>query len=268
MLLDANTVRLINEISCFLLDMDGTLYLGNRWIPGAPEFLKAIRASGRRFCLVTNNSSRSARSYIQKLWGLGLEIEPSAELVTSGQATIDYLNRHYPGRRVFLLGNESLTEEFLQSGIALDETYPELVVTAFDTSLTYARLRTACDFVRDGLPYIATHPDYNCPAENGLMPDIGAIHAFIKASTGREPDLVVGKPQAVMIDYALRRAQITRAQAALVGDRLYTDIAAGRQNGLTSILVLSGETTAGLLAASEIKPDLVFRSVADITPYL
>ena len=265
---NADAARIISRISCFLLDMDGTLYLGDRWIPGAPEFLAAVRASGRRFCLVTNNSSRSARAYLQKLQNLGFEIDPDTELVTSGQTTIDYLNRHYAGRRVFLLGNDSLRAEFLQGGIVLDDARPELVVTTFDTSLTYARLRAACDYVRAGLPYIATHPDYNCPTEDGPVPDIGAIHAFIQASTGCVPDMVMGKPHAAIIEAALRRADAARAQTALVGDRLYTDIAAGRQNGLASILVFSGETTPGMLASSEMQPDLAVGSVAELTPYL
>jgi len=254
----------LGRITCFLLDLDGTVYLGNRWIDGALEFLQALRQRGKRYCFLTNNSSRDRAAYVEKLAGMGLAVDPETQLVTSGQATLDYLSANYPGRRVFLLGNELLAREFREAGVTLDERDPELVVTAFDTSLTYEKMRAVCDFVRAGLPYVATHPDYNCPTETGFMPDIGAIHAFIHASAGRMPDFVVGKPNAWIMEYACRVTGTPKEQTAMVGDRLYTDIASAVGCGMTSVLVLSGEATREDLAKSSAVPDYVFGSVADL----
>lgn len=258
----------VSRIECFALDMDGTVYLGERWIPGARDFLKAVAASGRRYCFLTNNSSRSAASYVQKLARMGLSIDPRTQLVTSGTATAAYLQREYSKRSVFLLGNDVLKAEFEAAGICLSEDAPELVVTAFDTSLTYEKLRRVCDHVRAGLPYLATHPDYNCPTETGFMPDIGAIAAFIAASTGRTPDLVIGKPNREIVEHTLRVTGAARETTALVGDRLYTDVRAGVENGLTGILVLSGEATLADAAQSDVTPTLIVDSVAELIPYL
>ena len=229
---------ILANTTCFALDMDGTIYLGEQWIEGAMEFLEKIINTGKRYVFLTNNSSKNASVYVEKLRNMGLSITEE-QIVTSGQATISYLKKNYNGKRVFLLGNNLLTEEFVQAGIVLDSESPEVVVTAFDTTLTYDKMCKVCDFVRMGLPYIATHPDYNCPTETGFIPDAGAIHAFIHASANRYPDHIIGKPSGEIIDYLLERFDWKREEVAMVGDRLYTDIAAGRNNGLKSVLVLS-----------------------------
>ncbi|MGN1181162.1 MAG: HAD-IIA family hydrolase [Suilimivivens sp.] len=257
----------LKEITCFALDMDGTIYLGEKWIDGAREFLDAVERAGKQYVFLTNNSSKAPENYVEKLARMGLSVD-STRIVTSGQATIDYLKRIYPGKRVFLLGNELLTREFKEEGIVLDDTDPEVVVTGFDTSLTYAKMCRVCDFVRSGLPYIATHPDYNCPTETGFIPDAGAIHAFIHASAFRYPDHVIGKPSGDIMDYLARRAGVTKEQTAMVGDRLYTDVAAGVNNGYTGILVLSGEATMQDVEESDVMPDLIFDSVKEMIRYL
>ncbi len=257
----------LKEITCFALDMDGTVYLGNKWIEGARDFLDAVERAGKQYVFLTNNSSKGPDNYIEKLGKMGLTVD-SSKIVTSGQATIDYLKRHYGGKRVFLLGNELLTREFIEEGICLDDKEPEVVVTGFDTSLTYEKMCKVCDLVRSGLPYIATHPDYNCPTETGFIPDVGAIHAFIHASAFRYPDHVVGKPSGDIMDYLARRAGVLKEQTAMVGDRLYTDVAAGVNNGYTGILVLSGEATMKDVETSEVTPHLIFDSVKEMIPYL
>lgn len=259
--------HLIDRIKCFALDMDGTLYLDDTWIDGARDFLKRIEETGRKYCFMTNNSSKNADVYIEKLRRMGLEIDLS-QLITSGHATVDYLKKFYSGKKVFLLGNPMLTAEFAQMGIALDDEHPDVVVTAFDTSLDYKKMCKVCDFVRAGLPYIATHPDYNCPTKTGFIPDAGAIHAFIEASAKRWPDKVIGKPNREIVDYTLKMAGCAAEETAMVGDRLYTDIAAGVNNGLTGIFVLSGEAQLCDLPGSDVKPHLIFDSVKEIIPYL
>ena len=258
---------ILSQIRCFALDMDGTIYLGEQWIDGAVEFLRKIEASGRNYVFLTYNSSKNAEIYVDKLQKMGLEVKKD-KIVTSGQATIYYLQQHYPEAKVFLLGNSLLREEFLQAGISLEEEIPDIVVTAFDTSLDYQKMCKVCDYVRAGLPYVATHPDYNCPTETGFIPDIGAIHEFIHASAFRYPDRIIGKPNADIIDYLTSRVSANRDEIAMVGDRLYTDIAAGRRNGLKSILVLSGEATMDDVRKSDVLPHMIFDSVKEMTALL
>lgn len=174
MIPEINTDRkqILKNIKCFALDMDGTIYLGEQWIEGAQDFLRSLEEKGKGYYFLTNNSSKNPQAYVEKLGRMGLTIDES-RIVTSGQATIAYLKKNFPGKRVFLLGNELLAEEFEAEGIVLDEQTPEIVVVGFDTSLTYAKMCRICDLVREGLPYISTHPDYNCPTETGFIPDAG-----------------------------------------------------------------------------------------------
>ena len=257
----------LQDVKLFLLDMDGTFYLGDHLIDGSLDFIDRVRATGRDFLFLTNNSSHNAAFYVEKLKKMGLVI-PREKVMTSGEATCEKLKELYPGKRAFVLGNEFLLEEFAEAGIEVDMQRPEIVVVGFDTTLDYKKMQAACDFVRAGLPYIATHPDFNCPTETGFMPDIGAIMALIEASTGRRPDLVVGKPNTGIVEAVLRRTGLKTDELAMVGDRLYTDIETGLRSGMLSILVMSGETTPDMLAAAERKPDLVFDRLADMNALL
>lgn len=264
---DEKVSNIISGIRCFALDMDGTIYLGEQWIEGAREFLDAVRESGRTYVFLTNNSSKNPVVYVEKLARMGLFVNES-QVITSGDATIYYIKKHYPGKKVFLLGNDMLKEQFKVEGIQLTDDTPDLVVTAFDTTLDYQKMCKVCDYVRAGLPYIATHPDYNCPTETGFIPDIGAIHAFIHASASRYPDHIIGKPNAEIVNYLVDRVGYGKDRIMMIGDRLYTDVAAGANNGLHSALVLSGEATLEDCDKSDVKPELIFDSVKDIIPYL
>ncbi len=264
---DTDVQGILKRINCFALDMDGTVYLGERWIEGAVDFLKAVEQAGKKYVFLTNNSSKNPEAYIEKLVRMGLKIG-AEQIVTSGMATIDYLQKNFPGKKVFLLGNELLKEEFSQAGILLDEKAPEVVAVGFDTSLTYEKMCRVCDLVREGLPYISTHPDFNCPTETGFIPDAGAIHAFIHASAFRYPDVVIGKPNGLIMDFLAQRAGTRKEETAMVGDRLYTDVAAGVNNGYTGILVLSGEAGLEDVKSSEVIPHLIFSSVKEMIPFL
>ena len=259
--------QLLKKIECFALDMDGTVYLGEKWIDGAREFLNAVETAGKKYVFLTNNSSKNAQAYVEKLERMGLSVGPD-KIVTSGQATIDYLKRNFRGKKVYLLGNELLKAEFAAEGICLDEKSPEVVVVGFDTTLNYEKLCRVCDLVREGLPYLSTHPDYNCPTETGFIPDAGAIHAFIHASAFRYPDHIIGKPNGDIMDYLARRAGVSKEKTAMVGDRLYTDVAAGVNNGYTGILVLSGEAGMEDVEKSDVIPHLIFTSVKEMIPFL
>ena len=260
-------MRSFDDLKLFLLDMDGTFYLGDRLIDGSLSFIDRVQKTGRDFLFLTNNSSHNAAFYVERLHRMGLDV-PRSKILTSGEATCEIISEKYPAKRAYVLGNEYLIEEFHEAGIPVDDANPEIAVIGFDTTLTYEKMRKICDLVRAGLPYIATHPDFNCPTENGFMPDIGAIIAFIEASTGRRPDLIVGKPNTGIVEAAVRRTHIAPAQMAMVGDRLYTDIETGIRSGMLSVLVMSGETTREMLASSATRPDYTFDRLCDMNPLL
>ena len=260
-------MKSISDVKLFLLDMDGTFYLGNQLIEGSLSFFRRVQETGLDFLFLTNNSSHNANFYVEKLAKMGLEIDRS-RVMTSGEATCEKVQECYPGKRAYVLGNEFLKAEFAEAGIQIDETDPEIVVIGFDTTLDYAKMHRVCDLVRAGLPYIATHPDFNCPTETGFMPDIGAIMAFIEASTGRRPDMIVGKPNTGIVEAVLRRTGRKTSELAMVGDRLYTDIETGLRSGMLSVLVMSGETTKEMLDASDTVPDLVFGRLSDMNELL
>lgn len=252
----------VKSARLFLLDMDGTFYLGDNLLPGALEFLALCRASGRQFAFLTNNSSRSKADYVARLRGFGADVA-ERDVFTSGDATLLYLAERHFSKELLLIGTPSLEEQFRQAGYTVRAAAPKAVVLGFDTTLTYEKLTLLCDAVRAGLPYIATHPDFNCPVAGGFIPDIGAVIAFVKASTGREPDAVIGKPNAYIARAAAQKYGVALGDVCMVGDRLYTDIALGAC-GCGTVLVLSGETSRADLAASEIVPGVVCADLAEL----
>lgn len=260
--------RRLSAIRCFLLDMDGTFYLGDRLIDGSLAFLEVLRRTGRDAWFLTNNSSKSADAYVEKLTRMGVPVPFCHQVMTSGHAAAHYLLENFPWGRGYLLGNEVLRAELVGMGLAFTEEEPDYVLVAFDTTLDYAKMCKVCDFIRAGKPYIATHPDFNCPTETGFIPDIGAIMAFIEASTGRKADVILGKPYGGIVREAQMRTGYALADMAMVGDRLYTDVATGINHGMTGILVLSGEATMKDVAASDVQPHLIFDKLAHMIPYL
>jgi len=164
---------------------------------------------------------------------------------------------------VYLVGTPELAEEFSSSGTNLDKRCSGFVVLGFDTTLTYSKLQTACQLITDGVCYLATHPDINCPTEAGYIPDCGSMMALVQASTGKLPK-VIGKPNKEIIEAAFSRKPYSARQMAMVGDRLYTDMATAKNAGITGILVLSGETKQEHLAQSPIQPDYVFANLGEL----
>jgi HAD superfamily hydrolase (TIGR01457 family) len=249
----------LSKARCFLIDLDGTMYLGTRLLPGARSLIEMFRDREIQFLFLTNNSSRHRGEYGEKLRGLGLEISDD-DIFTSGDATAKYLSGEAHGAKVHVVGTTALLEVFEEHGFQLVDENPDVVVLGFDTTLTYNKLRRLCDFARDGVPYIATHPDLNCPVQDGFMPDIGATIAFVEASTGRQPDIIIGKPNRTIIDAVELKIGIKASELCMVGDRIYTDIAL-RRHGLTTVMVLSGETSMEDLQDSEIQPDYVVENL-------
>lgn len=271
---------LIQGIDLFVLDMDGTFYLGDKMIEGSLEFLQKVKDAGKDYVFFTNNSSKSPVNYIDKLKKMNCHITRE-QIMTSGDVIIGYLKEHHPGKSVYLVGTPALEESFVQEGIALFSSkekdgviieggirqVPDIVVIGFDTTLTYEKLERACTYIRNGAMFLATHLDINCPTEAGFIPDCGAMCDLISRSTGVQPKYL-GKPFYETMEYVLHKTNVKKERIAFVGDRLYTDVATGVNNGANGILVLSGETKLSDLESSNVVPDGVFADLKEIGTYL
>ncbi|MBP5271207.1 MAG: HAD-IIA family hydrolase [Clostridia bacterium] len=251
----------------YIFDMDGTIYLGYNVFPFAIRFINNLRASGRRVLFFTNNASHTTEFYMKKLTRLGFS--PSeGEIMTSGDVTIEFLRRHRAGKSVYLVGTDELVESFRDAGINMltgDEERADIVITSFDTSMTYHKMDCACRLIRGGAEYLSTHPDFNCPTETGFIPDSGAIAAFVTASTGKVPTYF-GKPYRETVEMIGEATGVPLDRMCIFGDRLYTDIALGKKHGVTAVLVYSGETTREDVerASDAEKPDFAFPSLDEV----
>ncbi|MBQ7638118.1 MAG: HAD-IIA family hydrolase [Clostridia bacterium] len=252
-----------SDIKCFIVDMDGTFYLGEELLPGAREFTEAVKKTGRRFFFFTNNSSHNEEECLEKLRRVGYD-EEGMSVIISSHVAIDYIKRFRPGKTVYLLGNVNLTGDFIDSGITLTDDDPDIVVLGFDTTLNYEKINTAARFMAAGKEYFATHPDDNCPLKNGFMVDTGSMMAMFYRSTGRLPSMIFGKPYGYTVDYVTHKIGCRREEIAFVGDRLATDIAIGAKNGLKTALVYTGVTSPEQYAASEIKASAEFKNIGEL----
>ncbi len=253
---------LLRDTQLFVLDMDGTYYLGDKILDGARDFLGAVKETGREYLFFTNNSSRAPEDYIRKLAKMDTPITRD-QIMTSGDVTARYLLTHYADKTVYLVGTPPLVENFRAAGVKLVEEQPDIVVVAFDTTLTYEKLSNACTYIRNGAMFLATHLDINCPTETGFIPDCGAFCAAITLSTGKEPKYL-GKPFAETVEMVLDKTGYRKEAVTFVGDRLYTDIATGVKNGAKGALVLTGETHLEDVEKSEVKPDAVYASLGEM----
>ena len=263
--------RSLEDIQAVLSDMDGTLYVSDQRIPGARRFVKRVRERGMPLLFLTNNSSARAVTYRDRLRSLGIPAE-TEEILTSGRASAHYLREHTDHHRVLLLGTPALREELEEAGFTVldadSEGTPDCVVLGFDKTLTYARLERACLELAEGCPYYATHPDFTCITDRGLIPDTGAMIAAIETVVHRRPR-VLGKPMAEMVAAGLALLSSAAETTAMVGDQLDTDMTMAHRAGLFGIFVLSGEGTAEQLAAQpELRPELVLGSVAELADRL
>ncbi|MDA3864695.1 MAG: HAD-IIA family hydrolase [Deltaproteobacteria bacterium] len=239
-----------------LLDLDGTLYVGSRMLDSTAEFLEFLRTQKIPHLFLTNNSSRSAREYYEKLRNKGIVLEES-QVLTSGDATISYLQKHTDYQKIYLMGTPSLEDDFQRAGFKLTADDPQCLVLGYDTQITYQKLETASRFLYAGLPYMATHPDLTCITETGLIPDTGFFIAGFRLMTGRTP-LILGKPSSNMLEAALERMQIEfSSKILMVGDQLDTDIKLGVDNGITSALMLSGETSLAQVEEYPLSPHFI-----------
>lgn len=253
----------LKNIKLFLLDMDGTIYLGNQLFDGSLDFINKIRNEKKQFIFLTNNSSVSRDSYINKLNKMGISVNEE-NIFTSGMALAMYLNKNYPNIPIYLSGTNSLKNELSDFGIKFTNDKPRIVVVGFDRELTYQKLEIACKAIDEGAIFLATNIDYVCPIEDGrYIPDCGSICKMITNATKKEP-YFIGKPKPDMINILKDKYNLKQDEIAMIGDRIYTDIACGYNAGVVTICVLSGESTMNTINESSIKPDYIFNSIKDL----
>lgn len=263
----------LRKLKHLALDLDGTIYADGIPFGVSLPFLEALGRLGIGHTFLTNNASRGRKMYLERLRRVGIDADDS-RLWTSADCTIEWLRTRRPDvKRVFLLGTDSLADQFRGAGFNVcdddPDDVPDMVIASFDTNLTASRLNRTAYWISLGLPYVATHPDYVCPtAKRTVLVDCGAICAALEPATGRRPEEVFGKPNPLMLSGILRHHGLAPENLGMVGDRLYTDVAMGISSGAVSILVLSGETTTADLAACDLVPDLVVGDVGELARLL
>jgi HAD superfamily hydrolase (TIGR01450 family) len=269
--------KILKDTELFVLDMDGTFYLGDDILEGSLSFLEAVKAAGKRYIFFTNNSSVSSELYIDKLKRMNCHISRDM-IMTSGDVMIRFLKVNYPDSSVYLLGTPALEESFREAGInlfvserdekaamshAICESIPDIVVVAFDKTLNYEKLSNACVYIMKGAQFLATHLDINCPVKDGFIPDCGAMCAAIELSTKVSPKFV-GKPFKETVDMVVDATGVDASRISFVGDRIYTDVATGVNNGAMGVLVLTGETKLEEVPDSDVQPDVIFDSIGEM----
>ena len=257
------------KIKHVALDMDGTIYLGSTLFPYTQAFLQTLRDNGISYSFLTNNPTKSSNDYLLKLQKLGIDATEE-QMYTSSIATIDYIRMQYPeAKRIFTLGTPSMQAEFKKAGFEITSDsandVPDILVVAFDTTLEYSRLcRAAWWASKTDIPYIATNPDWVCPTDQPtILVDCGSLCKAIEGATKRQPDIVIGKPNPNML-YCIRdKYNLKDDEIAMVGDRIYTDVATAQNAGSFGGLVLSGETTLEVSLTYDRQPDLTALSIKE-----
>ncbi len=256
----------LSNIKTFVLDMDGTIYLGNNLFPCTIPFLEKLEKAKKGYYFFTNNSSKNAQNYIDKLSKMGIYIRKEQMLI-SNHVMINWLLENRKGETAFVVGTKELIAQLEENNITVSSKTGDYVLLGFDTSLNYEKLVIACDLIREGKKIYGLNPDLNCPTETGFIPDCGSISALIKASTGVQCEFF-GKPSPHTLEFLLKATNCKEEELAIVGDRLYTDIATAQNSKVTSILVLSGETKLQDIENSSVKPDYVFEDIGQLAEKL
>ena len=260
----------LKDKKLFLLDMDGTLYIGDTLIEGAKEFLNQVRVNRGDYLYLSNNSSRGKDAYVSKMERFGISANEH-EFISSVDVTIDYLKEKYPeGTRIYLAGTSTTVEQMRAAGLKIEEKLPagwedlpDVAVLSYDTEITYKKIEEFTVMLMKGKDYIATHPDMLCPANYGMAVDIGCYIDMFRTATGRIP-LIIGKPQPQMVYKALKKSGVKPEDAVIIGDRLHTDIACGVNAGIDTIFVLSGDHKREDIDKYGIKPTYIFDSIKDV----
>ncbi len=261
-------------VDLFIFDLDGVVYLGNEPVPGARETLEALQAAGKKVYYVTNNSTKTREKFREKLFSMGIEVR-KAQVITSASATVQYLHERDPGAAVYIIGEEGLVNEFQSAGFRVvsqesAEISVSYVVVGMDRGFTYQKLATALTALVRGAKFVATNPDPTLPTENGILPGAGSMVAALSTAARCDPTIVIGKPNPFMVNLILQETQIPPYKAVIVGDRYITDVKAGFNARIKTILVKTG---TGIRELKEIPPegpapDLILESIAEIPKFL
>ena len=252
----------MDGIKNYLMDMDGVILRGTTLIPGAAEFVEHLREQDLPFLILTNNSLYTPRDLQVRLSYMGLHVQPEA-IFTSALATAQFLHDQRPGGRAYAIGESGLTTALHDIGYVLPDQEPEYVVLGETTAYSFERITRAIRFVTAGARFIATNPDAMGPGEGGIVPATGSVAALISAATGVKP-YFVGKPNPLMMRTALRTLNAHSENSVMIGDRLDTDIIAGTESGLRTILVLTGVTTREEVERYPYRPTWVRESIAEV----
>jgi len=248
----------------WLFDLDGTVYRGEKLIPGAAEVIATLRSAGSRVAFLSNKPIQTRADYADKLTRLGIPTTAS-EVVNSSLVLARHLARLDPGATCFVIGEPPLIRELEAHGFKVrEDSLVRWVVIAFDRTFSYAKLNTALQAVKRGARLIATNPDRTCPVTDGEIPDCAGMIAAVEAVTGKAVELIVGKPSPLMLEVALEVLGLPAAETVIVGDRIETDVTMGKALGLGTVLVLSGVTDPADPRIADLKPDHVLRSIRDL----
>lgn len=245
----------------YLIDLDGTLFRGTELIPGALSFIEKLVDADIPFLYLTNNSSRTPERVAEKLRGFGFPASPD-QVYTSALATAQYLKEEMRSPSVFVIGEEGLKRAIREAGICITEDHPEAVVVGIDRQFTYEKMKKACLAIRNGAKFIGTNADRALPTEEGLLPGSGSLSMGIAAAAGVEP-LFIGKPEPIIMRYALNKLGTAPEETLVVGDNLDTDILAGIRGGMDTLLVFSGITTQEMAEKSRIRATYYLDSLRD-----
>ncbi len=250
------------EVECWLTDMDGVLVHENHAIPGAAELIEQWKNQGNPFLVLTNNSIFTARDLSARLKASGLDV-PEESIWTSALATAAFLKSQQPGGTAFVIGEAGILTALHEAGFVMTETAPDFVVVGETRNYSFEAITKAIRLINDGARFIATNPDATGPSKDGPMPATGAISALITKATGKEP-YVVGKPNPMMFRSALNKIGAHSENTAMIGDRMDTDIVAGIEAGLHTILVMTGISDRAEIEKYPFRPDETLQSVADL----
>ena len=255
-------MRTLRDIECFLTDMDGVLVHEDQPLPGAAELIDRWVATSKRFLVLTNNSIFTARDLAARLARSGLPI-PEENIWTSAMATAAFLEQQPGSKTAYVLGEAGLTTALHEAGFVMTDVDPDFVVLGETRSYSFEAITTACRLIVEGARFIVTNPDATGPSRDGLLPATGAVAAMITAATNRNP-YVVGKPNPMMFRSAMNRIEAHSETTAMIGDRMDTDIVAGMEAGLLTVLVLTGVTSATDVETFPFRPDLMLAGVDDL----
>ena len=249
----------------FIFDLDGTIYLSEKLIPGAGEVIRLLRDTGRKVVFLSNKPIQTRENYAEKLTRLGIPTAPG-EVINSSFVMTSYLLKRAPGARLFVIGEAPFIGELERAGFAIcdDPEKIEWVIASFDRTFDYRKLNIAFQAIKRGAHFAATNPDRTCPVEGGEIPDCAAVIAALEAVTQKKVEVIVGKPSPIIIEAALEVMGLPASECILIGDRIETDIRMGRESGMATGLVMTGIATEELLRASPLQPDFVFDSIADL----